>query len=74
MKSITRNLTLLAIAIGLIFHQPVEAQFAVRNSTFGNGSGVVSDSSFRIASTVGQPGVGETSSASFVASTGFAPI
>lgn len=74
MKSITLSLTLLTLAIGLIFHQPVEAQFAVRNSTFGNGGGIVGNSSFRIASTVGQPGVGETSGASFVASTGFAPI
>ena len=57
------SLMLLALAFVLMCQQPVEAQFKVTNSVFGNGNAVTENENYRIAGTVGQPATGVTMNA-----------
>jgi hypothetical protein len=58
MKSMWIRFILLALAIGLTFHQRAEAQYSVQKSVFGNGGAVIENGSYRIVGTVGQPVIG----------------
>ncbi|MBI1926769.1 IPT/TIG domain-containing protein [Candidatus Poribacteria bacterium] len=71
MKPITLSFVLLIIASGLAFQKDANAQYAIPHSVFGNGGAVIQDSTYRLASTVGQPVIGEVSDSSHIMAVGF---
>jgi hypothetical protein len=71
MKQIKMLLMLLAFAAGFPFQQRAAAQIAVPNSVLANGGAVLSDSSYRVIGTVGQPLIGMAQNPPSVNSVGF---
>lgn len=69
----TRKLAvmLVALAIGFVFGEGVEAQYALQHSVVGNGGAALGNGSYRIAGTIGQPLIGVTSSPSAMTEIGF---
>jgi hypothetical protein len=64
-------LMLLTVAAGFLLHQRAVAQFMVTNSVFGNGGAMVSDSSYHLVGTVGQPVISEAQNSSHSNHVGF---
>ncbi len=63
MKLMKISFVLLALAMGLVFQQSAEAQYAISKSVFGNGGTTVSNG-HRIMGTLGQPAIGVSSNPS----------
>lgn len=71
MKYIKISLGLLIFIFSLAFQQRVEAQYVLSNSVLGNGGTVISNSSYIVGCTVGQPLIGVSGNTSYINKVGF---
>jgi len=71
MSTLKLRIILLVLAGGLVYHQQVEAQNQVPASVLGTGGAAISNSSHRIAGTLGQPLIGVLSNSSNANNVGF---
>ncbi|MBI1926128.1 IPT/TIG domain-containing protein [Candidatus Poribacteria bacterium] len=71
MKPIKISFVLLVLVSSLLFQMYANAQYAIPRNVFGNGGAVIQDSTYRLASTVGQPVIGEVSDSSHIMSVSF---
>lgn len=65
------SVLLLLCALSLLIPETAGAQTKLANGVFGNGGNSISNSNYRIVSTVGQTVVGVTSNSSHIAKAGF---
>ena len=71
MKRPRMDWILMALLLGLICHQPADAQYSIPHSVLGRGSDAISNSSYSIVGTVSQTAIGVLSSPSNINSAGF---
>ncbi len=71
MKTLKVFSILLAVVSFFVIQQGAEAQHIVQHNVFGNGGSVISDNSYSIGSTVGQPVIGIVSGSSYNNHIGF---
>ena len=74
MKKVKIILMVIILATFSPLQQPAEAQFVVPHTVFGMGGPRLSDSSYRVIGTVGEPVIGATSSSSYISEVGFSSL
>jgi len=66
-----RTLSVIAIILIFMIYSQISAQYAVKQSAFGNGGSPIANSDYRLISTLGQTGIGSTKNQSYVSHVGF---